>query len=222
MRPPACRRRSCRRILFHTPLAVLPLVILAGPAAAEPQTVELRDESGGAWQIVIAPAEASALALQPALPEDAAAGPEVRDEAAEPADQPPRPLAEPRTIRTEEHGVEIVAEAPASSTYADLSRSIPFSRAEYDANPSYRHDATMELLTGSPRPPRCCPPATPYGPAAYPSPGYAPFDPYYGVPYRVFPYPAFGYKSRSYPVARHVYGVNYNLWYPTPGVFRRF
>ncbi len=36
-------------------------------------------------------------------------------------------------------------------TYWKIYRSIPFRRAEYDANPSYRHDATMEILTGKPR-----------------------------------------------------------------------
>lgn len=37
------------------------------------------------------------------------------------------------------------------SAYTRVYRSIPFNRAEYDANPSYRHDATMEILTGNPR-----------------------------------------------------------------------
>ncbi|MBI1347306.1 hypothetical protein GC163_13585 [bacterium] len=36
--------------------------------------------------------------------------------------------------------------------YAEIYASIPFSRTEYDINPSYRHDATMELLLGQPRP----------------------------------------------------------------------
>lgn len=37
-------------------------------------------------------------------------------------------------------------------TYRDAYRAIPFSRAEYEANPSYRHDAAMELLFGRMRP----------------------------------------------------------------------
>ena len=36
--------------------------------------------------------------------------------------------------------------------YREVYNSIPFSRAEYDANPSYRHDATMEFLFGQMRP----------------------------------------------------------------------
>lgn len=36
--------------------------------------------------------------------------------------------------------------------YRQVYNSIPFSRAEYDASPSYRHDATMEFLFGQMRP----------------------------------------------------------------------
>ena len=36
--------------------------------------------------------------------------------------------------------------------YEEVYRSIPFSRTEYLANPSYRHDATMEILFGQLRP----------------------------------------------------------------------
>ena len=42
------------------------------------------------------------------------------------------------------------ADSPADA-YRKIYASIPFNRAEYVANPSYRHDATMELLTGNPR-----------------------------------------------------------------------
>lgn len=36
--------------------------------------------------------------------------------------------------------------------YTEVYNQIPFSRSEYDANPAYRHDATMELLLGQIRP----------------------------------------------------------------------
>ena len=39
-------------------------------------------------------------------------------------------------------------------SYAEIYNSIPFSRIEYKANRLYRHAATMELLTGRPRPPK--------------------------------------------------------------------
>lgn len=35
--------------------------------------------------------------------------------------------------------------------YARIYNSIPFNRAEYEVNPSYRHDSTMEILTGNAR-----------------------------------------------------------------------
>jgi len=35
--------------------------------------------------------------------------------------------------------------------YNRIYRTIPFNRAEYRANPSYRHDSTMEILTGNAR-----------------------------------------------------------------------
>jgi hypothetical protein len=37
-------------------------------------------------------------------------------------------------------------------TYAEAYAMVPFSRAEYEANPSYRHDAAMELMFGVMRP----------------------------------------------------------------------
>ena len=37
-------------------------------------------------------------------------------------------------------------------TYAEAYASVPFSRSEYEANPSYRHDAAMEIMFGQLRP----------------------------------------------------------------------
>lgn len=51
----------------------------------------------------------------------------------------------------------IVTEQPSATTlinpaeYQRIYQSIPFSRAEYLNNPGYRHDTTMEILTGNPR-----------------------------------------------------------------------
>ena len=49
----------------------------------------------------------------------------------------------------------IVYVSPAAKTdsaeYRRIYSSIPFSRAEYKANPNYRHDSTMEILTGNAR-----------------------------------------------------------------------
>lgn len=38
-----------------------------------------------------------------------------------------------------------------AAEYRRVYNSVPFSRAEYKANPNYRHDSTMEILTGNAR-----------------------------------------------------------------------
>jgi hypothetical protein len=38
-----------------------------------------------------------------------------------------------------------------TAAYRQIYKSIPFSRAEYRVNPNYRHDSTMEILTGNAR-----------------------------------------------------------------------
>lgn len=47
------------------------------------------------------------------------------------------------------------ADADAASVdpggYERIYAAIPFQRAEYNTNPGYRHDSTMEILTGNPR-----------------------------------------------------------------------
>lgn len=48
-----------------------------------------------------------------------------------------------------------------SRSYREIYNSIPFSRAEYDANPGYRHQATMEIMLGQLYPIIVAPPALP-------------------------------------------------------------
>ena len=43
------------------------------------------------------------------------------------------------------------SDKPDVSRYQQIYNSIPFNRAEYRVNPSYRHDATMEILFGKQR-----------------------------------------------------------------------
>ena len=59
----------------------------------------------------------------------------------------PAAEAAPATAATQEDAGRI---DPAE--YQRIYDSIPFNRAEYRANPSYRHDATIELLFGTLRP----------------------------------------------------------------------
>jgi hypothetical protein len=48
-----------------------------------------------------------------------------------------------------------------SRSYREIYNSIPFSRAEYDANPAYRHQATMEIMLGQLHPIIVAPQALP-------------------------------------------------------------
>lgn len=73
-----------------------------------------------------------------------------------------------------DEGLPVIVPAPEkTSKYREIFKSIPFSRAEFDANPNYRHDATMEILTGNPRPEKSIIQAPP-APAAPPNDLYLP------------------------------------------------
>lgn len=115
--------------------------------------------------------------------------------------QPPPPLM------TEGEAVPVTAPIdcpPAmASRYLEVYASIPFFRSEYVANPSYRHEATMEILFGQLRPtvvhkyqPRAADYVTP--------------DINYVQPYSFY---------------RHGRRYNYNFWYPGPSIrqyYRRY
>ncbi len=79
--------------------------------------------------------------------------------------------------------------------YWEVYSSIPFLRSEYRANPSYRHDATLELLFGKMRP--------------------MSINRYYYVPRR---YSSYGL---TYPYMNRR-GENYNFYYPRPTVYRHY
>lgn len=63
----------------------------------------------------------------------------------------------PITLTTADNVGEVAPATPATACttpgedYRRIYDSIPFNRAEYNVNPSYRHDSTMEILTGNPR-----------------------------------------------------------------------
>jgi hypothetical protein len=62
-------------------------------------------------------------------------------------------------------GAPVPAASGASAprmTYAEAYAQIPFSRSEYEANPSYRHDAALELMMGTMRPTYINRQTTPY------------------------------------------------------------
>ncbi len=63
----------------------------------------------------------------------------------------------PITLPNTDDSGEVVQPVPATvcttpgDDYRRIYDSIPFNRAEYNVNPSYRHDSTMEILTGNAR-----------------------------------------------------------------------
>ena len=125
----------------------------------------------GEWKITIQPGVRSSQAG--AIPPAPRAATEIRlvsQTETDPVDQeslPPAP-AQPETVSkiSEPAPVPGVVTLPHLETapcrsadplslvqiYPQVYNSIPFSRAEYEANPSYRHDATMEFLFGQLRP----------------------------------------------------------------------
>jgi hypothetical protein len=64
-------------------------------------------------------------------------------------DAPP-PIALPNAEESGENAQALSA-GKLRADYRRIYNSIPFHRAEYNVNPSYRHDSTMEILTGNSR-----------------------------------------------------------------------
>lgn len=74
-------------------------------------------------------------------------------------------------------------------SYVEAYNSIPFSRAEYEANPGYRHEAAMELMTGVPRPVTNVRMTVPY---------FSRYPDFFRYRDAVFPYPCGGSTSAVY------------------------
>lgn len=117
----------------------------------------------GEWKMVIQPGHSAKTNGEPAAPQP----PVVRLTSFQTESLPVAPMpgaADAPTTTAEMPAAEIPnavvvphvepAVDPLSRVelYRAVYDSIPFSRAEYDANPTYRHDATMEFLFGQMRP----------------------------------------------------------------------
>ena len=104
--------------------------------------------------------------------------------------------------------------------YLHVYTSIPFLRSEYIANPSYRHEATMEFLFGKLRP------MVVHKHPGEPRPHETqfPFENDIIRPYSYYSLaPGAGYGRGPLPFAAPgAYGVNYNFYYPMPTVYRAY
>ena len=97
-----------------------------------------------------------------------------------------------------------------ASMYDRIYRSIPYRIVESRANPSYRHDATMEILTGQLRPTIVAPEPAHFGPPAVPP---------YPVQW-VNPNSRFGWSS---PYGfYHNSRILGNVWWPYRGLYRHW
>lgn len=145
-------------MLQRNMLLAVTILIVSPPAvdAAEP----------GVWSITIQPSGAAPRSVSVPLVELQQAGPILlaRNEAPDRPSSPPMPEEGNETSVPAIRVVPASAQQPSRSTLssargrvnpADYKRVyalIPFSRTEFDANPGYRHEATMELLLGQLRP----------------------------------------------------------------------
>jgi len=140
------------RFWFHLTLIVTLLLVASRAKAGD---VTVRGENGTPWTIRISPAIPAAASRTDAalLPPAPAPG------STEVAINPTVPAA--TTVVSQpapnDFGIQIIPAKPVDvavngQTYEDVYDSIPYSLTEYLANPSYRHDAAMEVLFGALRP----------------------------------------------------------------------
>ncbi len=124
-------------------------LVSVASGADEPKSLKV--PPGVDWKIEIVPGPAIGPSPIPksirALRQAQAAKP---DELADKL--PPLPAPDP-AARVVPVGAEAAMPAGINrASYSEVYNSIPFRRSEYLANPSYRHDATIELLLGQIRP----------------------------------------------------------------------
>jgi len=124
--------------------AVAGIALLAVGASAH----ATRPATDAQWQVAIVPEQTGSDAgpqLVPPAPEPV----QVAVQADAPA---PAEYFDVPTQGIEINPLETVKVEVNGRTYEDVYRSIPFNHTEYVANPSYRHEATMEILFGQLRP----------------------------------------------------------------------
>lgn len=117
-----------QKILFLVAVTFSVAASSVAQAGGQPATARISDAD---WKVEIIPA-ASESPIRAAVSGDSVGLANV------PSDESPVPAASGPTYPR--------------MTYAEAYNSISFSRAEYEANPSYRHEAAMELMLGAPRP----------------------------------------------------------------------
>ena len=154
--PPTPGRRGVSSPVSAPAAAPLPTVATDAPEPAVPPPPA---PSAPVRPAVVSPPAASPPPAVPPAPEKAPTPASPADLKLPTPALPVRALAAP-VVSAPESGQPIIipghsnASAPRVNgrTYEEVYRSIPYSFTEYVANPSYRHEATMEILFGELRP----------------------------------------------------------------------
>jgi hypothetical protein len=140
------------RFWFHLTLIV---TLLALASQARAGDVSVRNDDGTPWTIRISPAipASNPATGAPVLPP----APESTEVAINPAIPATTATVSQPDLAANDFGILIIPAKPKDvavngQAYEDVYRSIPYSLTEYLANPSYRHDAAMEVLFGALRP----------------------------------------------------------------------
>jgi hypothetical protein len=167
---PAIVAASSESPVTVTSTELLPLIIPTSAVTERDSSVEKTSKNGARKNKDEAPASASESASQRAREEwqkqFASTGrkpaPEKKNPAKNrPADSKPGKSNESSKVKSQKQATSSAVQPPLpaiipqsvwSPRYSEVYRSIPFSRAEYDADPTYRHNATMELLLKQLRP----------------------------------------------------------------------
>ncbi len=105
----------------------------SGSSSSQPGRVQVAEH----WHIEVVPGPSCGSSFIPRIERIARGGVEQKNAPVLKEPQNPVDRNKPASIR------------PAS--YVEVYHSIPFSRAEYEADPSYRHEATIEFLFGKMR-----------------------------------------------------------------------
>ncbi len=111
--------------------------ILIRPAKRAPQAPSLETES--------------ASGVTPAVNEGEAPAPESAPKPELPA-VPVKPIGPELPPQLAPQAQTMLPAGPPRMTYAEAYAAVPFSRAEYEGNPVYRHQAALELMFGVQRP----------------------------------------------------------------------
>lgn len=124
------------------------------------QSLLAADKSGviidPTWTILIRPAKRapeieSASDVTPAVNEEEAPAPESAAKPATPA-VPAKPIGPELPPQLVPQYQTMLPAGPPRMSYAEAYAAVPFSRAEYEGNPVYRHQAALELMFGVQRP----------------------------------------------------------------------